>query len=88
MFDAWRNNIILDFDSGGQSFFQRDSSSPPPLRLSPESVLNKENPTRLTGGGTIKKQDFYFEPDFRPETAPFFEPAFSFNAYPDGRWTG
>ena len=30
---------ILDFDSGGQSFFQRDSSSPPPWRLSPESVL-------------------------------------------------
>jgi hypothetical protein len=30
---------IFDFDSGGQPFFQRDSPSPPPWRLSPESVF-------------------------------------------------
>jgi hypothetical protein len=33
----------------------------------------------------LKKQGSYFEPDFRPETRPFFESAFSFNAYSDGR---
>ena len=27
-----------------------------------------------------KKQGSYFEPDFRPETPPFFESTFSFNA--------
>ncbi|MFZ1073020.1 MAG: hypothetical protein WAO21_06235 [Verrucomicrobiia bacterium] len=29
----------FDFDSGGQSFFQRGSSPPPPWRLPPESIL-------------------------------------------------
>jgi hypothetical protein len=37
---------ILDFDSGGQSFFQRDSSSPPPWRLSPGSVFISAAATR------------------------------------------
>jgi hypothetical protein len=32
-----------------------------------------------------KKQGAYLEPDFRLETPPFFESAFSFNAYSDGR---
>jgi len=40
--EGWIGLIQLPwfgFDSGGQSFLQRDSSSPPPWRLSPESFF-------------------------------------------------
>jgi hypothetical protein len=34
----------------------------------------------LTTPLKMSRNHFYFEPGFRPETAPFLEPAFSFNA--------
>jgi hypothetical protein len=39
----------------------------------------------LTTPSKMSRNHFYLEPDFRPETPPFFESAFSFNAYSDGR---
>jgi hypothetical protein len=60
--------------------FSAGSFIPTSLATVARTGFNEEDPTRLTGRGPMEKQDCHFEPGFRPETAPFLEPAFSFNA--------
>jgi hypothetical protein len=74
------DNMGFGFWFGRTVVFSAGSSIPTSLATVARTGFNEEDPTRLTGRGPIEKQDCHFEPGFRPETAPFLEPAFSFNA--------
>ena len=100
---------VLDFDSGGQSFFRgilhphllgdcrpnRFSRARTAARLwflfgwwlffNGHPLAQPPRQTQPEPLPASKKQGSYFEPDFRLETPPFFDSAFSFNAYSDGR---
>ena len=74
------DHMGFGFWFGRTVVFSAGSFIPTSLATVARIGFNEEDPTRLTGRGPMEKQDFHFEPGFRPETAPFLEPAFSFNA--------
>jgi hypothetical protein len=74
------DHMGFGFWFGRTVVFSAGSFIPTSLATVARTGFNEEDPTRLTGRGPIEKQDCHFEPGFRPETAPFLEPAFSFNA--------
>jgi hypothetical protein len=74
------DHMSFGFWFGRTVVFSAGSFIPTSLATVARTGFNEEDPTRLTGRGPIEKQDCHFEPGFRPETAPFLEPAFSFNA--------
>jgi hypothetical protein len=74
------DHMGFGFWFGRTVVFSAGSFIPTSLATVARTGFNEEDPTRLTGRGPMEKQDCHFEPGFRPETAPFLEPAFSFNA--------
>jgi hypothetical protein len=74
------DNMGFGFWFGRTVVFSAGFFIPTSLAAVARTGFNEEDPTGLTGRGLIEKQDCHFEPGFRPETAPFLEPAFSFNA--------